>query len=96
MTMDAVVKRRRGRPSKITREQVLAGCFPVAQLREPFSAVRLLAERAWPRLQHAYGLDAYMEQVGVDAGPAHACAVSRDTRSCRGAAHEPPWPSSGP
>ena len=30
--------------------QVLAGCFPIAQLREPFSAVRLLAERSWPRL----------------------------------------------
>lgn len=46
----------RSPPNPVARK-VLFGSFPIAHCRDPYSVVRYLAERIWPRLQDALRLE---------------------------------------
>ncbi len=52
----------------------------IAQLREPYSALRFWAERALPRLHAAYNLQSHAEECGVDP----AVAAEQDAISAEG------------
>ncbi|KAG5175326.1 hypothetical protein JKP88DRAFT_172457 [Tribonema minus] len=43
--------------------QVIFGLYPIAQVREPFTHVRFIAEHCWPPLPAAFGLLHVARQV---------------------------------
>ena len=60
--------------------QVLLGSTPIAQLREPYSALRFWAERVQPRLHEVYALRAQ----DTDAGVEEAVVQEQDRTAARG------------
>lgn len=53
--------------------QVLYGSYPISQCRDPYSVVRYMAERLWPRIHvsmklEKYGLKAGMQQCAPGDG----------------------------
>ena len=65
MTMDAVVKRRRGRPSKITREQVLAAAMTLAAADLTMPALANILGVKTPALYHHFtSREALVGEIG--------------------------------
>lgn len=59
--------------------QVLFGSFPIAHCRDPYSVVRYLAERIWPRLHTLLRLKpvAREDEAPARSGQVHGAAASR-------------------
>src|SRR3989338_4690224 len=58
--------------------QILCGLFPIAQVREPFSAIRYLAERI--PIEKTYHLETETEHLDEPWSPYTICAAYGDKR----------------